>query len=237
MVGAAVQRAVQAGHRCCQARVLVGVARCDGLPCEGRQVAAAVVHVEDVEGPEQLGELGLVCTRHAQHVDEVLDQTEARVRGDGLAPSGADAEDVGDELCGTRDEVESIFVEVTGLPGHPQQGEAVDQPLHRVSVLGERLQDVDDCGVHRGSVCDVRLELGQLGIARELLVVQQVDGCFGVQVGQVRDGVAHVGYAFCWVNAAGPNAPHREAAEAGVEVFLGDLKQDSVFAHCLAPIS
>ena len=115
LVGASVQRPRQRVHGAGDRGVYRGAAAGNGFTGEGREVAAAVVHVQyEEESQHALHPLGLGALG-AQHVDEVLDQPEfglAWPEFSRLAPS--EQKDPGHQLRHPSDEVHRVGPCVSG---------------------------------------------------------------------------------------------------------------------------
>ena len=183
-----------------------------------------MVHVEDVEETEQLGQHG-VRVGVPEERGEGLVEGEVRGRLLGTRPALVRPDDRRDHGARTRDDVQRVLEPVArrALHREPLQGDL--EPRHRVPVARQALEQPVEPLVILRPRGEVRPERRGLVGRGQPLEEEEVDDVLGGEVLEVADGVAHVVEPLLGVHAARPAGADGVAAEPRVEVGLRHLEE------------
>ena len=109
---------------------------CNGLSGKGREVATAVVHVENQVGRENLFHERIVNTFHLEGGDKTLNHAQRRVIfGDVVATTFTVSKEKAHHAGHSCDEVQGVFFPIPGGVHHAQGMDSNAQPVHRMAVL------------------------------------------------------------------------------------------------------
>ena len=216
LVGSTVKRPRQASHRSADRAVHIGMARSHRLARERRQIAATVVHVQDIKRTKQAGNAPGIGSWHTEHMHEVLDQSQIGPRRNRITPTRPQTEDRRHQLRGTSDQVPGVFSPVSGFASHPQQGETVAQPLHGVTFARKHPKHVEHAIVDALTRPEIVAERNELAGAGEMVLQEKKSDLFWVLEGEVGDGMPNVRHALYGVDLRG-------AKLKGVDLYKATL--------------